>query len=82
VWRSKQTALFLTHDSDCGTLAVAAGQPVRGIVYLRPGHIQAQFTIASLGAILAADLELTPPFILVAVRRRDIVTIRVRQLLK
>ena len=40
--------VVLTHDSDCGTLAVAAGQPVRGIVYIRPGHIEVQFTIASL----------------------------------
>ena len=72
--------VVLTHDSDCGTLAVAAGQPVRGIVYLRPGHIEAQFTIASLKAILAADLDPAPPFLLVAVRRGDVVTIRMRSL--
>ena len=72
--------VVLTHDSDCGTLAVAAGQPVRGIVYLRPGHIEAQFTVESLKAILKADLDLTPPFLLVAVRRGDVVTIRVRPL--
>jgi predicted nuclease of predicted toxin-antitoxin system len=41
-----QTALaeqriVLTHDSDFGKLAVAAGEPMIGIVYLRPGHIQA-----------------------------------------
>jgi predicted nuclease of predicted toxin-antitoxin system len=72
--------VVLTHDSDCGTLAVAAGQPVRGIVCLRPGHIDAQFTVASLEAILAADLDLAPPFLLVAGRRGNAVTIRVRPL--
>jgi len=72
--------VVLTHDSDCGTLAMAGGQPIHGIVYLRPGHIEAQFTIASLKAILSAELDLTTPFLLVAVRRGHVVTIRVRHL--
>ncbi len=72
--------VVLTHDADCGALAVAAGQPVRGIVYMRPGHIEAEFTIASLDAVLAAELDLTPPFILVAIRKHNKVRIRVRSL--
>jgi predicted nuclease of predicted toxin-antitoxin system len=33
----------LTRDGDFGTLAIHAGEPVTGIVYLRPGHISALF---------------------------------------
>ena len=70
--------VVLTHDADCGTLAVAANEPVKGIVYLRPGHIQAQFTTTTLRTILDLDLDVTPPFILVAARQRDRVRIRLR----
>jgi hypothetical protein len=53
---------------------------VIGILFLRPGHIDPQFTIGTLTTVLAANLELTPPFIVVARRTSDQVTIRVRQL--
>ena len=39
-----QNRVLLTHDSDFGQLAIHAGQPYVGIVYLRPGHISADFT--------------------------------------
>lgn len=51
-----------------------------GIVYLRPGHIDPQFTIESLRLIAVRDLELAPPFIVVAKRTANSVTIRVRNL--
>ena len=51
-----------------------------GIVYLRPGHIRADFTITTLEAIREHSPEVTPPFILVAERTGDTVKIRVRQL--
>jgi predicted nuclease of predicted toxin-antitoxin system len=70
--------VVLSHDSDCGTLAVASGQPVKGIVYVRPGHIAAEFTIQTLQAILDLDLNIAPPFIVVAVRKKDNVRIRIR----
>ena len=70
----------LSHDSDCGKLAIAAGQSVKGIVYLRPGHFNANFTNELLGAILDVDLDLKIPFILVAVRKGDLVRIRLRAL--
>ena len=47
-------------------LAVVQGEPIIGIVFLRPGHIQAEFTIGTLDAVLRTDPDLTPPFILVA----------------
>jgi hypothetical protein len=51
-----------------------------GIIYLRPGHIRADFTIKTLEAIRDNAPEVNPPFILVAERTGDNVKIRVRQL--
>ena len=71
--------VVLTHDSDFGSLAVLSTQPYTGIIYLRPGHIQAEFTIQTIKAIQERAPQVTPPFILVAVRDGDRVKIRVRQ---
>ena len=72
--------VVLTHDGDFGSLAIAAGEPVYGITYLRPGHIQAEFTIQTLKALFDSSLNLTPPFLLVGVRRDQVVRIRLRPL--
>lgn len=72
--------VIVTHDADFGTLAVLGGEPVIGIVYLRPGHIDPRFTIQTIEAVLAADPDVTPPFLLVAKRTGTNVTIRVRAL--
>ena len=69
-----------THDADCGSLAIFQGEATVGILYLRPGHIDPQFTIEMLNVVLAADPDVTPPFVLVAKRTGTSVTIRVRQL--
>lgn len=71
--------VILTHDSDFGGMAVF-GAKFTGIIYLRPGHIRADFTIQTLEAIRDNAPEVTPPFILVAERTGDTVKIRVRQL--
>jgi predicted nuclease of predicted toxin-antitoxin system len=68
-----------THDSDFGGLALMGAKFV-GIIYLRPGHIRADFTIKTLEAIRDNAPEVNPPFILVAERAGDTVKIRVRQL--
>jgi len=36
----QDSRVVLTHDSDFGALAVGAGEPIVGIIYLRPGHIR------------------------------------------
>lgn len=71
--------VVLTHDSDFGGMAVFGAKFV-GIIYLRPGHIRADFTIKTLEAIRSKVPEVTSPFILVAERTGDTVKIRVRQL--
>jgi predicted nuclease of predicted toxin-antitoxin system len=69
----------LTHDSDFGGLALMGAQFI-GIIYIRPGHIHADFTIKTINAIRDNAPEVIPPFILVAERTGDTVKIRVRQL--
>lgn len=71
--------VVLTHDSDFGGLALMGANFV-GIIYLRPGHIQADFTIKTLEAIRDHAPDVKPPFILVAERTGDTVKIRVRQM--
>lgn len=44
--------VVVTHDSDFGTLAIGQQEPVIGILYLRPGHIDSQFTIDSIQVLL------------------------------
>ena len=75
-----ENRLMVSHDADFGALAIMQGEPVVGLVYLRPGHIDPQFTIDSLQAILNADPDVTPPFSLVAKRTDGYVSIRIRQI--
>lgn len=77
-WASRRVAI--THDPDFGSLAISAGESVVGIVFVRPGHISAAFTIASIDAILKSDPDVEPPFLVVARRTGTEVTIRVRRL--
>ena len=76
---TEENRVVLTHDSDFGGMAVFGAKFI-GIIYLRPGHIQADFTVKTLEAIRDNAPDVTPPFILVAERTGDTVKIRVRQL--
>ena len=76
----RQRRVIVSHDSDFGTLAIHAGEPIVGILFLRPGHIEPAFTIETVKVLLARDVALTPPFILVARRKGSTVTIRYRPL--
>jgi predicted nuclease of predicted toxin-antitoxin system len=75
-----ENRVVVTHDADFGALAIQAGDPVVGLVYLRPGHIDPQFTIETIRSVLNANLDLTPPFVLVAKRGGHKVAIRIRSL--
>jgi len=75
----KAGRIVLTHDSDFGNLALMGAEFV-GILYLRPGHINAEFTIQTLNAIRDSEIDVTPPFIVVAERTADNVRIRIRKL--
>ncbi len=75
-----ENRIIVTHDADFGTLAMLQGEPVVGLLFLRPGHIAPAFTIGTLSTVLTTDPEVTPPFIIVARRAADQVAIRIRQL--
>lgn len=72
--------VVVTHDDDFGGFATNFPLAFVGIVYLRPGHLQAQFTIATLRTVLARSIQVTAPFTLVAQRIGRRVLIRVRML--
>jgi predicted nuclease of predicted toxin-antitoxin system len=72
--------VILTHDADFGALAIARLEPIVGLVFVRPGHIDPEFTIHTLEVLFSRDLAVDPPFLLVAKRSADTVTIRVRHL--
>lgn len=71
--------VVLTHDSDFGTLSIAQQQSFIGIVFLRPGHIQPQFTLDTLESLKNKNIDVSPSFIVVATRQQNMVRIRVRQ---
>jgi predicted nuclease of predicted toxin-antitoxin system len=75
-----QGRIILTHDSDFGALSIARLEPLIGLVFLRPGHIDPGFTVFTLEAVFNLNLDLRPPFLLVAKRTGDNVKVRVRSL--
>jgi predicted nuclease of predicted toxin-antitoxin system len=76
----QENRVIVSHDADFGTLALLQGEPVFGIVFLRPGHIDVNFTIQTVQTLLQVDPELPSPFLLVAKRTHDEVVIRIRRL--
>ena len=73
-----QNRVVITHDKDFGTLAVARGEPMIGIIFLRPGHIDPEFTKGTLEVLFQSNLDLIPPFIVVAMRKGNTISIRLR----
>jgi len=74
--------VILTHDSDFGLLAIRQGEPVYGILYLRPGHIKPEQTVTTLQTLFDQSLSVTPPFLVVAQKNGENLTIRMKSLLK
>ena len=72
--------VIVTHDSDFGKLSILQGEPLIGLVFLRPGHINPRFTIETIETVLAANPDVAVPFILVAKRTGNTVAIRIRHL--
>ena len=55
----------LTHDADFGSLAMHRGEPLTGIVYLRPGGRPPAQVMADLQALLEAEIDWKPSVIAV-----------------
>lgn len=75
-----QQRVVVTHDRDFGELVVARMEPLIGIIFLRPGHISADFTIDTISELFSVAPPLTPPFVLVAERSGHRIRIRLRYL--
>jgi len=75
-----ENRLILTHDSDFGKIAIGNSEPIKGIIYLRPGHIKPEFTISIIKELFKRDLAPEPPFIIVAERVKSQIKIRIRNL--
>lgn len=76
----RSNRVFLTHDQDFGSLAMLEHAALYGIVFLRPGHFSGSCAILSLRAVLDSDLDLRPPFLLVAENTGHSVRLRLRLL--
>ena len=70
--------VVVTHDADFGRLAVIDRVPFLGIVFLRPGHIDAAFTMQTMHAVLSMRWPRGRRFLIVARRRGPLVAIRIR----
>lgn len=73
-----QGRVVLSHDSDFGGIAVRTGEPLVGIIYLRPGHIAPAFVLQMLDALESRPEDVEPPFLIVVERRGNDVRIRRR----
>ena len=74
----QQRRIILTHDRDFGKLAIAAREQVTGIMYLRPGHLDPERTIADLNALLLHNPDVDVPCVIVVQRRLNGTQIRIR----
>jgi predicted nuclease of predicted toxin-antitoxin system len=75
---TSQQRVVVTHDLGFAKSAIRAGDAFVGIVYLRPGHISADFVLAIVDALRESAVEVRPPFIVVAERRDAVVRVRTR----
>ena len=75
---ASQQRVVVTHDVAFGRSAIRTGTPFVGIIYLRPGHISAEFVLGMIDALRTATMEVQPPFIAVAERQGSAVRVRVR----
>lgn len=79
--RAFQTGrVLVTQDRDFGRLALAEGQPLIGVVYLRPGTLSAHAIVRSLALLAPRLVDIEPPFIAVVDHRSGQPLLRLRQL--
>ena len=76
---ASERRVILTHDADFGLLTIRLGIPYFGVVFLRPGHISSAVVLGIIDTLRRAEIDVEPPFLVVAERRQDRVLIRVRR---
>jgi predicted nuclease of predicted toxin-antitoxin system len=75
----EEKRVIITQDSDFGTMIFRDKSAFFGIIYLRPGHQSALIHLNTLALIFDENLELTPPFLLVAENTDTVIRLRLRQ---
>lgn len=75
---SKEDRVIVTQDSDFGKIVFTQTTNFTGIIFLRLGSLFVNFHIQTIQAILSADPNLSPPFILTAKNVREGVRIKIR----
>ena len=70
--------VVVTFDADFGRLVISQHKPFIGVVFVRPGHIDSGFTLASLREADQAIEIARTPFVLVVERRGETVSLRLR----
>lgn len=75
----QQNRAVVTHDSDYGTLVIAENKPFFGIIFLKPGHIETEFTLQSVEVLLEKVPEVIAPFFIVVHHAVAGIRIRYRQ---
>ena len=76
---TSENRVIVTHDADFGLLTVRQGLPLVGVIFLRPGHIDTSFVLQTIDTLRGADVEVEPPFLIVAEHRQNRVLIRLRR---
>lgn len=76
---TSENRVIVTHGVDFGLLAVRQRLPFVGVIFLRPGHISSSFVLQTIDALRSADVDVEPPFLIVAEHRRNRILIRLRR---
>lgn len=72
--------VVLTHDGDFGRLAIGNREPLTGILFVRPGHVEATRAAATIAGLDVRSEHFQAPFLLVMQFLDESVRVRHRQL--
>ena len=75
----REGRIVLTHDSDLATLVLREKRNVLGVVYIRPAHIDAAFTMETIRAVERTVGGIEAGFIVVGDRRGEKLRVRLRR---
>ncbi len=70
--------VILTQDQDFGKMFHTTDTKFIGIVYLRPGHLEPDIHIETLGKLFELDPDVIQPFIIIGANANKKITIRIR----
>ncbi len=79
---TKKNRIFVTLDSDFGTLVHKDKSSFLGVVFLKPGHFDSKIHIQTFQAILDANPHLEIPFMIIAEWTTTGIKIRIKNALE